>query len=1142
MPPVIGRKPEYSKLVSSISRRGAARVTQRRGPLSTILLLSALTLVACGGGGSGGDGNGNNGSADPGSGGGDNGQPTDPTPPLTLDQQLRQLARNGHGLTGDPATPRGLSRTTPNSDPMVKLGQLLFFSETLSAGFDSSCASCHHPDFAGVDQLSLPVGVVPQNSSTIGPGRVVDHGRDRDPRADGGPNMPRNGLNIFNAPFYDRAMFYDGRVFVLDDDTVPGGHGQDIRTPESGNTPDTTPADGLLELASKLPMVTDNEMRGYLYTDLTTPVAYRQHLVARLRGEADTQYMDLAAASRWLARFRAAFGDPSGSAAQLITMPHIQQALAAYIESGIFVDNPWHHYLDGDTDALSEDAKQGALLFLRSPAEGGLGCASCHSGDKFSDEHYYNVGFPQIGRGFRRVDGEDRGRWGQTKAAKDLYAFRVPSLLNVARTAPYGHAGTFPDLQSVLRYHADPQDQIDLYDFSLQQLAQFQNTGIVYDNAEALTRKVIDTDSFSASADMLPGRSLTSTELRQLVAFLKTLTDPCVENASCVGRWTPGSHEDPDGHLLVRGSDSNTPDDIAAETPEDYSNAIALNFPGLTPRATFADVQGCSDNIATDNNTRQTVFALRNTDPDFGLNDPHGFNQQTWFQGGRGQLEAVMESGGITATYVDGDCYPDLAYAGGDASGMRFYRNLNGATFQDFGNLLTDDPGTRYSGVAVADLNGDYRRELLFSNVRAGEIPIYSPDGNSQYTKIAGLPMARFTFGISFGVLDDSGYPYFFTAHWAGGGSGTQGTSPGLWRSTGTEVQPWDQEGHTSSAYVNQQFNFTPKFADFTGDGYTDLVIASDFNTSVTLRNQAHKDGAVFDNTTDKSVITDENGMGSTLLDADNDGNLEWFVTSILDPDGEAEANWGVSGNRLYENTSSGGKLSFKDITDQAGVRDGGWGWGACAADFNNDGFTDIFHVNGFGYIPSAVDNNGTKQHYDQLTLDEFQDKPPRLFMNNGDGTFTDRASDWHIDVPSEGRGLVCFDYDRDGDMDIALLDHSTGLQFFENESGHGSGRHFLNVRLVGAAPNTDALGARVRVTANVGNGHGEQTMLRLSQANSNFNSQNPPDMHFGLGQAADATIRVTWPGGAELVCHGVAANQFVVLDQRAGQSACPAP
>jgi hypothetical protein len=139
--------------------------------------------------------------------------------------------------------------------------------------------------------------------------------------------------------------------------------------------------------------------------------------------------------------------------------------------------------------------------------------------------------------------------------------------------------------------------------------------------------------------------------------------------------------------------------------------------------------------------------------------------------------------------------------------------------------------------------------------------------------------------------------------------------------------------------------------------GRIDLLIASDFSTSVLLRNVPDSTAAGwhFRNETSSSPITDENGMGSSLLDIDNDGNLEWFVTSILDPEAVAAGNWGKTGNRLYSNASTTDQIAFTDITTQAGVGDGYWGWGSCAADFNNDGFIDLFHVNGFGNIPASA-------------------------------------------------------------------------------------------------------------------------------------------------------------------------------------------
>jgi len=1062
--------------------------------------------------------------------------------PSALDSEVLAIAKTALGLTGDPALPRGAARVAPGNDPLVKLGELLFFSQTLAGGYDVACGTCHHPDFAGSDGLSIGVGVVPRNAATVGPGREVDRARDLDPAVDAGPNMHRNSLTTFNTTLFDRALMYDGRVHVLDDATLPGGHGQLIQTPESGQRSDPDPVSGLLEFSVKGPIVNNNEMRGYLYTEYGTAPEYRERLVRRLRGEIDTEYnADPNGPAHWLELFRRAFAAPTATADEVITMANLQRALAAYVASQVFVDTPWRAFLAGDLDAISDEAKRGALLFFAAPADGGLGCAGCHSGDRFSDEEFHNVGFPQLGRGFVRADKSDLGLFLTTQKPADLNAFRTPSLFNVAETAPYGHAGSFDKLADAIAYHADPRGSVGTFDFSLGRLAQFRALGVVYDHAEPHTRAAIEAPSFAAAEQMLPARPLLFHEVVRLVAFLEALSDRCVTDPSCINQWAPTADEDPDGHLLVRDASSGTPGNLDATSPKDYPTQISLAFPPTRPLATFADVASCTDTLAANDNTGDRAFVRQSAA--FGLIDAHSFSYQTWFDYSP-TFEITMIAGGVSSAYLDDDCWPDLIFAGGD-TGMHTYRNLVGTGFAAV-DLLPATAEPKYTGSGIVDINGDYRRELVLGNFRTGSVLMYAQDGAGRYEQVAALPMTRTTFGISFAPLDASGYPYIYLAHWSG--NGTAGTAPALWKNDGGNLYPWDAPGRTSSNYVDQRFNFTPEFADFTGDGLTDLVIASDFSTSATLRNVGSLSGGpVFENQTDAAVITDQNGMGSALLDIDNDGTLEWFVTSIYDTRAPA-GNWGTTGNRLYRNASTEGRIAFQDITDSAGVRNGYWGWGACAADFDNDGFIDLFHVDGFGFIPyetglGAGLGNDPKTEYDSRTKDAFQAKPSRLFMNNGDGTFTDEAQAWNIGDPSEGRGLACFDYDRDGDIDIVVLDHSTGLQFFDNRSGSGPGRSFLDVRLVGAAPNTDAIGARVYVTAAVGNGFGAQTQLRLSNANSNFNSQNTPDLHFGLGQAAEASaVRVVWPTGSELVCTNVPSNQFLVLDERQGDAACPLP
>ena len=1121
-----------------------------------LLALGLLALLsACGGGGSSGGGAGpstpdTDTPTDPGTGGDPDPDPDTDPEVSPLDQWLRAVITT-KGLTGDPATPRQQAQATPDSDPTIKLGQLLFFSHSLSGDLTASCASCHHPDFGGSDALSLGIGVSPVDASLVGPERRLNPDNDLDPAADGKPNMHRNSQTVFNSALFDRSMTFDGRVFVLDDTVTAGGKGQAIRTPESGNVSDASEADGLMEVFSKFPLTNHNEMRAYLFS-AESQQQYRERLVARLRGERDSGLLSDDGPENWLALFRQAFSQPEASAEEVITLVNVQRALAAYMQSMIFIESSWKRYVEGNNNVLSLSAKRGAQRFFASKDEGGLGCASCHSGDFFTNEKFYNVAFPQIGRGFMRAEKDDIGRWASTRKEEDRYAFRVPSLLNIGVTQPYGHAGSFDLLQDTIRYHADPRGEIETYDFSLAGLAQFQGLG-GYDYSETHTRKALETSSFLLAEPLLPGRALSDTEAADLAAFLRSLTDDCVKNYLCRNQWTPDLSEDPDGNLLVHGENPVAKPDVIVDPepdeeeppaePSDYDKTVALNFiaPALT---TFAELSDCSaePSILTIN-TGLPMFSPRHVIA-FGLydflarpNHPHGFSEETWDVPGVLSIEPTMIAGGVSAGYLDDDCWLDLAYAGGEASGMVFYQNRGGQQGFDAVPLLDDNPGGLFTGVAMADLNGDYRREMLFGNLKQKQLPIYSSNASGSYYRVANLSMSRHTYGMSFADTDHDGYPEIFLAHWF---SGNVLTAPVFWKNNGgSELMHFDSEAGLSDDSLSQNWNFSPQFADINADGETDLLLASDFGTSVVMQGEP---GGSFRNITDRDIISDENGMGSALGDYDNDGDLDWFVTSIYDPNGEAEANWGVTGNRLYRNNSSGGDIVLENITDVAGVADGNWGWGACFADFNNDGFLDIFHVNGFGAIPDDVvsDENSVslKERY-QGIAHEYLNSLPRLFINQGDGTFRDQAVQWGLMLPSDGRGITCLDYDRDGDMDVALLDHSKGLQFFSNQTGNGFASRFLSVRLVGAAPNTEALGAKVQVFADVGGEFGEQTQTRFSMANTNFNGQNPPDLHFGLGSAQRADIAITWPDGVRWQCEEQASNRFLIFDQRSLPGTC---
>ncbi len=192
---------------------------------------------------------------------------------------------------------------------------------------------------------------------------------------------------------------------------------------------------------------------------------------------------------------------------------------------------------------------RGALLFFRSVDDGGFACASCHPGDFFTDESFHAIAAPQIGRG--KGDGlsgtNDHGRARESGDRNDRFSFRTPTLLNVSATGPYFHSGAYDALPDVVRHHLDPGAALERFDPS----------GVPLADAHAFQQNTQEMLDFLA----VSGRGIDyvrnplayyELEIEELVAFLETLTDPCVLERECLRPWIadPALHE-VDGHLLA---------------------------------------------------------------------------------------------------------------------------------------------------------------------------------------------------------------------------------------------------------------------------------------------------------------------------------------------------------------------------------------------------------------------------------------------------------------------------------------------------------------------------------------------------------------------------------------------------------------
>jgi hypothetical protein len=464
-------------------------------------------------------------------------------------------------------------------------------------------------------------------------------------------------------------------------------------------------------------------------------------------------------------------------------------------------------------------------------------------------------------------------------------------------------------------------------------------------------------------------------------------------------------------------------------------------------------------------------------------------------------------SGGVAAGDYDGDGWVDLYVVGGDLAHDGLFRNRGDGTFEETAEAAgVALEGRLGCGPLFADLDGDGHLDLLVLGVGGAAPVLFRNRGDGRFedvTERSGISVSRGSVSASAGDYDLDGDLDLFICQWGGF------VTPGhLWRNDGelrfTDVD--EPTGIGAAFATSVDWSFSANFADVNSDGWPDLLVACDFGTSKVFVNA--RDGTFVEFTT--SVISDENGMGTAVGDFDGDGLLDWFVSAIWDPDVNDDATWGGSGNRLYRGLGDG---TFEDVTDDAGVRHGGWGWAASFADLDNDADLDLVHVNGYG---SGV-----------AELARFHDDRTAMFANLGGGRFEIVAGALGTAVREEGRGLVTFDYDRDGDLDLFIANSGSPVRLLRNDGAHE--KSWLRLRLRGRAPNTQAIGARIYAYSN------DKMQMRELRAGCNYASQNPAIAHFGLGDAelADLVI-IRWPGGAITRLEGVVANQLLELDEPA--------
>jgi cytochrome c peroxidase len=397
-----------------------------------------------------------------------------------------------------------LAPAKDHPDAKVELGRALFFDRILSGNKDTSCASCHHPSKMTSDELPLGAGT---KARIEGDERFIGDDREW---------IPRNATDLYNRGHEDwDTMFWDNRIRTTD-----GGH---ILTPAGSRLPDGL--DGLLAAQAMFPVLSRDEMRGDRGDlDVNGEPNELAATVDSLLNRIWTQLMDrLLAIPEYRQMFAAAYPDTDEGA---LGFQHAANALAAFQEEAFtFTDSPWDRYVAGEEDALSEKQKRGAVLFY-----GKADCADCHTGTLMTDQQAYNLCVPQFGPGKDPDKPLDLG-WGRViNDPKKRFAFRTPSLRNVALTAPYMHNGAYDSLEETIRHHLNAD----------QMLHEYTGDNLRPDLREELHDDEEDLEQILATADPAidSAPKLSDEEIDDLVAFMGALTAPGADDLEGV---TPDS-------------------------------------------------------------------------------------------------------------------------------------------------------------------------------------------------------------------------------------------------------------------------------------------------------------------------------------------------------------------------------------------------------------------------------------------------------------------------------------------------------------------------------------------------------------------------------------------------------------------------
>ncbi len=543
--------------------------------------------------------------------------------------------------------------------------------------------------------------------------------------------------------------------------------------------------------------------------------------------------------------------------------------------------------------------------------------------------------------------------------------------------------------------------------------------------------------------------------------------------------------------------------------------------------------------------------------------------------------EYFYNGGGVAIGDLNGDGLQDI-YFTANMTDNKLYINKGHMQFEDVTTTagVAGRPGPWKTGVTMADVNGDGKLDIyvcysgkLRSEKRKNQLFINQgndKDGIPRFIDMAeqyGLAGPAFSTSAYFFDYDrDGDLDMLLVNH-----NPQRITTLNEEMINGLKSKPdtergirllRNDNGHfhdiTKQAGINNSslsYGLSAGVADINGDGWPDIYISNDYNIPDKLYiNNAN--GTFTDRLQQSVGHTSLYSMGNDIADINNDGRPDIYTLDMLPEDNRRQKllfpadnyesfnltlqvgyYYQYMRNMLHINNGNG---TFSEIGQLAGISNTDWSWAPLFADYDNDGWKDLFVSNGYtrdytnmDFLKFMVDDLKDKRVMRQDLLNILQQIPSSkvksYFFKNNDGlTFSNTSASWGIEQSSNSNGAAYADLDNDGDLDLVVNNINQPAFVYENRANKKINSHYLQLKLNGKGMNTSGIGAKIFLYVNGLKQYQEEMPSR------GFQSSVSPVIHFGLGKATSVdSLSIVWPLGATQTLRHIKADQQLTLNEK---------